>query len=110
MKIPKKVKIGGLTYTVKVTQNISLGVRYSGEVIYSDLQINLRPSQRIERDFLHEVIHAIYDNLGISEHDDIEIDRLAGALYALIVDNPGMFEQEHEELDLVSMFPPTGKR
>jgi hypothetical protein len=96
MKIPEKVKIGGLTYTVEETQHITFGSDYNGEVLYRDLKINLRPTARacMERTFLHEIIHAVFRNLGYTEHDEGKVDELAGALYALIVDNPEVFAME----------------
>lgn len=96
MKIPDKVKIGGLTYTVSETENITLGCDYSGEILYRDLKMNLRPGARgqMERSFIHELVHGIFDNLGYTSRDEKKIDELAGAFYALIVDNPGLFERE----------------
>ncbi len=50
----------------------------------------------MEGDFLHEMIHAIYDFLGYSEHDEKKIDELANALHMVIKDNPEMFESAEE--------------
>jgi hypothetical protein len=93
MKIPGAVKIGGLTYVVSETKNITLGANYNAEILYRDLKINLRPmaKEQKERAFLHEALHGIYDNLGYTEHDEKQIDELAGTFYALIADNPEMF-------------------
>ncbi len=67
MKVPSKVKIGGLTYDVIETDNITLGLEYNAEILYSSLKVNLRPmaEQQKQRTFLHEVIHGIFDNLGL---------------------------------------------
>ncbi len=95
MKVPSKVKIGGLTYDVIETDNITLGLEYNAEILYSSLKINLRPmaEQQKQRTFLHEVIHGIFDNLGYTGgNDEKHVDELAGALYALIIDNPDMFK------------------
>jgi hypothetical protein len=94
MKIPGKIKIGGLTYAVEETEHITLGTGCCGETLFLDLKINIRPSARehMERTFWHEVFHAIYDNLGYTQHDEKQIDELAGALYGIIKDNPGIFE------------------
>jgi hypothetical protein len=93
-KIPEKVKIGGITYEVKQgVERLVKGQGYSAEIIYEDAVINLAKGCEViaERDLWHEVIHAIKSNLGYKNHDEKEIDELAGALYALIVDNPEMF-------------------
>lgn len=101
MRIPDRVKIGGLTYTVTETPNITLGREYGGEIFYETLRINIRPvgSGKKERIFLHEVLHGIFDNLGYTDHDEKKIDELAGALYALIVDNPDMFKDNQQSND-----------
>jgi len=51
---------------------------------------------------MHEVVHAIHDNLGYCEHNEKTIEELARAFYALVQDNPAMFapakEDPHERL------------
>lgn len=97
MKIPSKVKIGAKTYGVEITDRLDLGsVNYSGEILYSKLLIRICPSEKekMEADFLHELVHGIFDHLGYSEHDEKKVDELANVLHMVIVDNPEMFEQE----------------
>ena len=93
MKIPEKIKIGGLTYAVTETDKLTLGQDFIGETLFHDLKINLRPvaEGQKERALIHEIVHCIYDNLGYIEHDEKVIDEIAGAFYALIKDNPEMF-------------------
>ena len=93
MKIPDKVKIGGLIYTVEQTESISLGQDYYGETDYTNLKMSIRPcnTSRMEAVFIHEILHGIHDILGYSKQDEKKIEELANALYALIVDNPEMF-------------------
>lgn len=93
MTIPKTVKIGGIRYRVLITENLPLGELYSGEIDYRDATIRIRPSAPavMERTCLHELVHAMLHDLGYSEHEEKEVDELAGALYALIVNNPAMF-------------------
>ena len=45
----------------------------------------------MEADFLHEMLHGIYDFLGYTEHDEKHIDELANALHMIIKDNQGIF-------------------
>jgi hypothetical protein len=100
MKIPKKVKVGGKTYYIEITENISLGINYVAEINYEKLKINIRPSvqERMEHDFLHELVHAIFDFNGYKDHDEELIDRTASALHMLIRDNPGLFSDVLEEV------------
>lgn len=95
MQIPKSIKVGGITYQVKESERLSLGENYNAEIDYQKAVIEIQKSlekQVAQRSFLHEVIHAIYSELGYSEHDEKQIDELAGAFFQLIVDNPAMFK------------------
>lgn len=100
MKIPEKVKVGGKTYQVEITNKLDLGnINYSGEVNYNDLVIRICPQaqQKMEADFLHELCHAIYWHLGYSEQDEKKIEELASALYMVIQDNPELFSIKTKE-------------
>lgn len=96
MQIPNKVKIGRKIYTVKLTNNLKLGSAYcSGECDYEQLEIRLTLDtceNKKQSDFVHEIVHAIADNLGYKNHDEQAIEAFAQALYAVIQDNPQMFE------------------
>lgn len=98
MKIPKTVKIGGKVYDVEITDKFNLGnVNVSAEILYNDLVIRVSPQQapgKMEADFIHELIHGIYDFLGYRNHDEKRIDELAQALYMVIMDNPDIFEDD----------------
>lgn len=98
MNIPKKLKIGGKVYTVEITDNLFLGnANVSAEIMYNDLVIRVSPQAqgKMEADFLHELIHGIFDHLGYRDHDEKCVDELAQALYMVIVDNPDVFDS-HE--------------
>ncbi len=94
MKIPKKIKIGGKTYTVEITSKMDLGINnVSAEILYNDLIIRICPQAKakMEADFIHEVVHAIYFGLGYRDHDEKRVDELANALHSVVVDNPDVF-------------------
>lgn len=96
MNIPKTVKIGGKTYKVEITDRLTLGsATYSGEILYNDLIIRIVPQarQKMEADFLHEVVLGLFCHMGIYDHDEEKVERLASALYMLICDNPKMFTE-----------------
>lgn len=95
MKIPQKVKIGAKVYDVEITDKLDLGsANYSGEINYMDLVIRVCPSaqKKMEADFLHEMVHGIFDCLGYRRHDEKKVDELANVLHMIIQDNPEMFE------------------
>lgn len=94
MKIPEKIKIGGKTYTVEITSKMDLGINnVSAEILYGDLIIRVSPqaTAKMEADFIHEMVHAIYFGLGYRDHDEKRVDELANALHSVIVDNPDVF-------------------
>lgn len=94
MNIPKKVKVGGKTYVVEVTNKLELGsINCSGEANCSDLIIRICPQakQKMQADFIHELIHCIAWHLGYTDHDEKKVEELASALYMVIQDNPKIF-------------------
>lgn len=98
MKIPKKLKVGGLTYKVTVTNNLLSGEDYNGEILYRQLKINLRASMdktKQEQAFVHELMHAIFLFTGHIDHDEKLVEELAQGLYAVIKDNKGIFKEEN---------------
>ncbi len=99
MNIPKTLKIGGKIYAVEITDKLTLGsANYSGEIMYCDLVIRICPAAKakMEADFIHEMIHGIFNHLGYTDHDEKKVEELASALYAVIVDNPEMFKEVKE--------------
>lgn len=94
MTIPKKLKIGGKTYQVEITDKLEFGyLNASAEINDKDLVIRVthQAKQKMEADFIHEMIHAIYYHLGYTEHDEKKVDELANALYMVIQDNKNLF-------------------
>ena len=89
----ENVKIGNIVYKVEVTNNISLGANYTGEICYSDCIIRIRPQnpQKMLSDLFHEIFHGIYDFCGYGEHEEAVIDRFAHALGLIVQDNPELF-------------------
>lgn len=99
MNIVENVKIGGKVYTVEKTDKLDFGrVNCTAEIDYNELVIRVCPNapRKMESDFLHEIIHGIFDHLGYTQHDEKHIDELAQSLYMVIVDNPEMFREKSE--------------
>lgn len=91
MNIPRKIKVGGLDYKINLTDNITLGKEYTGEVLYKDCTINIRDCAMKEQTFLHELFHVMFWALGYTEHNETVIDGLASQLLAIIKDNKNIF-------------------
>lgn len=89
MRIPKRIKIGGLQYRVKLVKKIS-NRGESGETDSGKLVISLQSDAKkeaLEVTFLHEILHAININL-----DEKEVEYLAMALYQVMRDNQQLFK------------------
>lgn len=95
MNIPKKVKIGGKTYSIKITDKMNLGkFNVSAEIDFYNLIIRIAPNSKdkVMADFIHELIHGILDFLGYKNHNEKKVDELANALLMVIRDNPEIVE------------------
>ena len=93
MKIPEKVKIGGLTYSVSFPDKLIMGRDFDGEVEFKDLEIRLKTQNKymMEQVFIHEVIHCLEQHIAENWSEEL-ITKVANALYMLIIDNPELFE------------------
>lgn len=90
MKIPKEVKIGGLTY--KVIQNYIFTERVDlrGQCDNTAQEIRLMgkiSQESIEQTFFHELLHAIDNVYNAYKLDDDTTERLSQGLYQVLKDN-----------------------
>jgi S-ribosylhomocysteine lyase LuxS involved in autoinducer biosynthesis len=94
INIPQSVKVGGKIYKVIITDKLKSGTENcTAEIDYRETEIRIFSTnkQRMEADFIHELTHAILDNLGYKDQDEKEVDEMANALHAVIVDNKNIF-------------------
>jgi hypothetical protein len=95
--IPDKVKIGGVIFEVKRdVDRLAMGPDCDANILYNKTLIEIGSDQNEQikqRNFIHEILHAIFWNLGETKHKNNEnlVEKLAGALHQLIVDNLEMF-------------------
>lgn len=101
MEIPNTIKIGWRTYTIKFVDD---GIRdkkgnlldgqidFANRIIYIDSNI-VYEDERIVT-FLHEVVHAIFNNYCNSKWNDNEdlVECVAEGLFQLVRDNPKLFK------------------
>jgi hypothetical protein len=97
MKIPEKVKIGGLTYKVSRRARVNnSSVDVDGEIFYDLCEIVIRDNlnqapEYSELVFLHECVHGILFSLGLDQSDEKLTDRTSKGLHMFIKDNPEIF-------------------
>ena len=100
MRIPEKVRIGGIDYKVVFkanplngTNDVCYGVFDSERcVIELNSERDMHPD-RLNQTFLHELLHGAIHGCAI-ESDDEEtlVTAMARGLYQIIKDNPRIFE------------------
>lgn len=90
MKIPKKLKVGGLVYTVDIVDEVDDGDS-AGKILGSkqSIQIAKGADDYVKLTLLHEVLHAINNEL-----KETEIEFLSQAFYQVIKDNPELFNEK----------------
>lgn len=99
MKIPSKVRVGSIDYTInsKDERQILNTRQCYGVIDYEyhtiELDSGIQDGQGLERTFLHELVHAIVKEHKIDLEDNFEevTDKLAYGLHQVIRDNPSIF-------------------
>lgn len=107
-KIPEDVQIGGAIYDVVITDKIRDSQMPVGRTCATDGVIELSLTESADfmyQTFLHELIHALHYDMGYNGDPAIEdehyVDGMANALYALLRNNPHIFDwfEDDEEDD-----------
>ena len=62
MNIPESVKIGGIVYTIEVTDRLTTGSESDGEISFGESVIRLAPRepQFMCEALLHEIVHGVF--------------------------------------------------
>ena len=99
MNIPDKVKIGGHLLDVEFTNNCDdIEREIIGNTIIAKniIRINTNyPKSRQEETLIHEIIHnCLYDLK--EEQDEAMVERLGTMFYAVIKDNPKVFNEDYK--------------
>ncbi|MHA3226081.1 hypothetical protein ACV7JQ_09085 [Globicatella sulfidifaciens] len=84
-----KVKVGGVSYLVEVTEDLSGKTGNWGEIEYktTTIRIDDRLNQQIkEQTVIHEIVHAMFRESCI-EQDEQAVDIFGKLLYQVLKDN-----------------------
>jgi len=101
MKIPEKVRVGSMIYSVTQSGKplILNGRKCTGLVDYEkhtiDIDNETQDAQGSEQTFLHELVHAIVRERNFkldADDDEMVVDELASGLHQVILDNPDVFK------------------
>ena len=90
--LPDKVKVAGIEYTVEQVSFVEIdGSRnYNGVCWYDQTKIELIDDISAERKkevFVHEMLHAIFNEAGYDEQDEDMIVRVGKVLHQVLRDN-----------------------
>lgn len=94
MRIPKKVKVGGITYKIKYVDS-DVNDLFAGDCDYNCSLLRISKSskkQEKELTFLHELLHTMFYHCNLNQ-DEHEIEVLSHALHMVIKDNPNIFTE-----------------
>lgn len=85
MKIPKTVKVGGITYEVEIVDKIE---EAAAMIHFDEQKIRIQKAKEdfMNQAFWHELFHAINGELR-----ETDVEFLAVSLYQIIKDNPQLF-------------------
>jgi len=92
--IPEKIKILGLTYDIEQVEYISREELKLAQIDYMKQKILLISDlgkQKKEQALLHEIMHGIYNALGLDYTDEENIQSIACVLHQVITDNKELF-------------------
>lgn len=94
MKIPQKITVGHIIYTVQymdslnhMDETLSLEGEILGACDYDTATITLKTElskERMEQVFCHELAHAMFYEAGFDEHDEDMINRLGIVLHGML--------------------------
>lgn len=103
MNIPDTIHIGGLPYMVFRNPPSELGEQREGTILYRMQEIHIVDGETdyAKITFLHEVIHGMFEALGLTDanQDERLVDGLAHQMYQLLEDNPEMFMDDEGDDD-----------
>lgn len=105
---PEYVKIGGISYEIKITNCLTLGsANCNAEIDYTNCEIRITdiPNQdKRNVALMHEIVHGLFIQQGVIDQDETLIERIAQSLYGFIKDNPklisALLPQEEPKLNL----------
>jgi hypothetical protein len=93
LKIPKKFKLLGQTYTVEIhddhedgNDNQGIAQFNKNKIILQNQKSMKRPDSKTEQVYLHEVIHVIFNELHYAKeaYNEQMVDQLASCLHQIL--------------------------
>lgn len=92
MNIPSFIKVGGVTYDVKMVKEILDSDKVAARIDFNKQEILVLEGKPdfIAQAFWHEVFHAIN-----GEMSEVEVEFLSVVMFQIIHDNPHLFKEKN---------------
>lgn len=77
MKLPDKIQVGSITYSVSYTDMIGDNPNQTGHIDFhnAEILINRKTHEDIQRlTFFHEILHAVFMTQGFNIDDEVRVD------------------------------------
>lgn len=94
MKIPEKVRIGGVEYNIEYAENVRIGNDLCyGAIDYDDSTITLSTTDGVGHQrrcvtLWHEILHGIRNHAGLAiEDEETVVEMFAKGIYQVLQDN-----------------------
>ncbi|MGY6765698.1 hypothetical protein ACW73O_11745 [Faecalibacterium prausnitzii] len=88
--LPKKVNVAGVNYRVIEVPEIDDNPDVMGTCLYQKSTIKIKSTlsdDKKEQTFVHELLHACFNEAGFNEQDEDMINRVGVMLYQVLKDN-----------------------
>lgn len=88
--LPNKVKVAGVDYQVIEVKEIDDDPTIMGTCLYQKSTIKIKESlsdNKKEQTFVHELLHACFNEAGFQEQDEDLVNRLGVILHQVLKDN-----------------------
>lgn len=99
--LPNKIDVAGINYEIKEVDGLSEEHGLGGQILYEKGIIKIDSDMcqdKKEQIFVHEMLHAVFNESGYDKQDEDMINRLGVVLYQVLKNNNLYFGDKIEEI------------
>lgn len=104
MRIPEKVRIGGIDYPIRYVESLNDGAYVAyGQIDLDNPEIRISSTSGVEYQhqcitLWHEILHGLWDHFNLdSEHEEELVTTLAKGIYMVLEDNKELLSEDSDE-------------
>lgn len=101
--LPNKIDVAGINYEIKEVDGLSEEHGLGGQILYEKGIIKIDSDMcqdKKEQIFVHEILHAVFNESGYDKQDEDMINRLGIVLYQVLKSN-NLYFGDTEEVELI---------